>query len=180
MSFIRDDAMALLQRWRGVLIGLGVAALGLWWVLTSTGLLGWLGWVVILAGGALAFTGVQRLRFAAGRSATDPGPGVVTITEGQVTYFGPLTGGVVAMSELARLEIDHSGRPAHWHLHQTGQPTLSIPLTATNAGALFDVFATLPGLSTERLLTQMRGGQGRRVVVLWQRDSSALRLSLRD
>ncbi len=180
MSFIRDDAMVILQRWRGVLIGLAVAALGLWWVLTSTGLLGWLGWLVIIAGAALAFTGVQRLRFAAGRSATDPGPGVVTITEGQVAYFGPLTGGVVALSELVRLEIDHRGKPAHWHLHQQGQPVLSVPLTATNAGALFDVFAALPGLSTARLLTQMQGGRSADVVVIWQREASLARLTLRD
>lgn len=173
MSFIRPEVTTLLHRWRGILTGAAIALLGLWWVLTSTGLLGWIGWAVIAAGLALAFTGLQRLRFATGRG----GPGVVSITEGQVAYFGPLTGGVVALSELSRLDIDHSGKPAHWALHQPGQPVLTIPLTAENAEALFDVFAALPGLSMERLLSQMQP-RGAQITVLWQRDAPPARLTL--
>jgi hypothetical protein len=173
MSFIRPEVLTLLQRWRGVLAGAAVALLGLWWSLTSPGLLGWIGWPVMAAGLALAFTGLQRLRFVTGRD----GPGVVSITEGQVAYFGPLTGGVVALSELDRLEIDHSGAPAHWRLHQPGQPMLVIPVTAENAGALFDIFAALPGLSTARLLSQMRA-QDRRIAVIWQRKAPPARLTL--
>ena len=173
MSFIRPEVATLLHRWRGILIGAGIALLGLWWVLTSTGLLGWIGWAVIAAGLALAFTGVQRLRFAAGRG----GPGVVSITEGQVAYFGPLTGGVVALSELSRLDIDHSGTPAHWRLHQPGQPMLAIPVTAANADALFDIFAALPGLSMEWLLSQMHPRRAQ-ISVLWQRDAPPARLTL--
>ena len=173
MSFIRPEIATLLQRWRGVLTGAAVALLGLWWVLASPGLLGWIGWPVLAAGLALAFTGVQRLRFVTGRG----GPGVVSITEGQVAYFGPLTGGVVALSELDRLEVDHTGTPAHWYLHQAGQPMLAIPVTAENAEALFDVFASLPGLSTERLLSQMRPG-GAHIAVIWQRDAPPARLTL--
>lgn len=172
MSFLRPEATALLRRWRGVLSGGAVAAIGLWWIFTSYGVLGWIGWVVLAAGGALAFTGLQRIRFATGQD----GPGVVSITEGQVAYFGPLTGGVVALSELARLEIDHGAKPAHWRLHQPGQPLLEIPLTAQNAGALFDVFAALPGLNTERLLTQMHP-HGAHIVVIWQRDAPLARLT---
>lgn len=176
MSFLRPEAMALLRRWRGVLGGTAVATLGLWWIVTSFGVLSWIGWVVLAAGLALAFTGLQRIRFATGQD----GPGVVSITEGQVAYFGPLTGGVVALSELARLEIDHGAKPAHWRLHQPGQPLLEIPLTAQNAAALFDVFAALPGLSTERLLAQMRPrvAQVAHIVVIWQRDAPLARLTL--
>jgi hypothetical protein len=173
MSFIRPDVLTRLQRWRAVLIGAAIAALGLWWVTTSTGLLGWIGWPVIVIGAALAFTGLQRLRFATGRG----GPGVVSITEGQVAYFGPLTGGVVALSELDRLEIDHGSKPTHWVLHQPGQPALMIPLTAENAESLFDIFASLPGLNMARLLSQMRGG-GPHVAVIWQRDLPPARLTL--
>jgi hypothetical protein len=173
MSFVRPEVMTLLQRWRGVMTGAAVALLGLWWVLTSPGILGWIGWPVLAAGLALAFTGLQRLRFVTGRG----GPGVVSITEGQVAYFGPLTGGVVALSELDRLEVDHTGTPAHWQLHQAGQPMLAIPVTAENAEALFDVFASLPGLSTERLLSQMRPG-GAHIAVIWQRDAPPARLTL--
>lgn len=173
MSFLRPEALALLRRWRGVLGGGALALLGLWWTQTSPGVLGWIGWAVLAAGLALAFTGLQRIRFATGQD----GPGVVSITEGQVAYFGPLTGGVVALSELGRLEIDHGAKPAHWRLHQSGQPVLEIPLTAQNAAALFDVFAALPGLSTERLLSQMRP-RGAHIVVIWTRDAPLARLTL--
>lgn len=173
MSFVRPEVTAALSRWRGVLTGGVVALLGLWWILTSTGLLGWIGWPLAAIGAALAFTGLQRLRFASGRG----GPGVVSITEGQVAYFGPLTGGVVALSELDRLEIDHSGKPAHWVLHQPGQPALSIPVTAENAEALFDIFAALPGLSMERLLARMRAGEAH-VDVIWHRGPLPARLTL--
>jgi hypothetical protein len=174
MSFVRPEVQHILQRWRGVLIGAAVAALGLWWTLTSSGILGWIGWAVMVAGAALAFTGAQRMRFVTDRG----GPGVVSITEGQVAYFGPLSGGVVALSELSQLDVDHSGIPSHWQLHQPGQPVLAIPLTAENAGALFDVFAALPGLSTERLLARMRDRRGAHIVVIWQRDAAPARLTL--
>lgn len=173
MSFIRPEVATLLHRWRGVMIGAAIALLGLWWALSSTGLLGWIGWTVLATGLAFAFTGLQRLRFVTGRG----GPGVVSITEGQVAYFGPLTGGVVALSELDRLDIDHSGKPAHWVLHQSGQPPLTIPLTAENAEALFDIFAALPGLSTERLLSQMRP-HGAHIAVIWHRETTPARLTL--
>ena len=173
MSFVRPEVIRLLRRLRGVMTGAAVALLGLWWITTSTGLLGWIGWPLLGLGAALAFTGLQRLRFASGRG----GPGVVSITEGQVAYFGPLTGGVVALSELDRLEIDHSGKPTHWVLHQPGQPALTIPLTAENADALFDIFAALPGLSMERLLARMRAG-GAHVDVIWHRSPPPARLTL--
>ncbi|MCD1626219.1 MAG: hypothetical protein ACU0B7_09305 [Paracoccaceae bacterium] len=173
MSFVRPEVSRVLHRWRGVLTGAAVAAIGLWWIVTSSGLLGWVGWTILAAGLALAFTGLQRLRFAVGQG----GPGVVSITEGQVAYFGPLTGGVVALSELTRLDIDHSGKPAHWQLHQPGQPVLSIPVTAENAGALFDSFAALPGLNTERLLAQMHATRPH-IAVIWQRDIPLARLTL--
>jgi hypothetical protein len=173
MSFLRPEAVAALHRWRGVMIGAGVAALGLWWIVTSHGLLAWIGWPLLAIGAALAFTGLQRLRFVTGRG----GPGVVSITEGQVAYFGPLTGGVIALSELDRLEIDHSSKPAHWVLYQPDQPPLAIPLTAENAHALFDIFAALPGLSMEHLLAQMRKGRSH-VAVIWHRDAPPARLTL--
>jgi len=173
MSFVRPEVLRVLRRWRGVLTGGAIATIGIWWIVTSIGLLGWIGWVVLAAGLALSFTGLQRLRFAVGQG----GPGVVSITEGQVAYFGPLTGGVVALSELTRLDIDHSGTPAHWCLHQPGQPVLAIPVTAENADALFDSFAALPGLNTERLLAQMHATRPH-IAVIWQRDLPAARLTL--
>ncbi len=164
MSFIRPEVRAAIRRWREVLTGVGVAVLGTTWVLGPGGLLGWLGWLLIAGAGALVVVGVQRARF---RSATG-GVGVVQVDEGQVSYFGPLTGGSAAMSELARLSLDPRMKPKHWVLEQPGRPTLYIPVNAEGTEVLFDVFAALPGLRTEVMLGALSGHPAGPVVI-WQR-----------
>lgn len=164
MIFIRPEVRAALWRWRELLIGAAITALGASWVLGPGGLLGWVGGLLIVAGLALVVIGVQRARFRAGSD----GPGVVTVDEGQITYFGPLTGGAVALSEIERLTLDPTARPHHWILQQPGQPPLYIPVNARGAEALFDVFATLPGLRTEQMLGALHN-PGDSPVVIWQR-----------
>ena len=168
MSFLRPEARAALWRWREVLVGTALLAIGLWWVLTTIGLLHWLGYVVLVLAVATLAAGLQRARFRAGSG----GPGVVRVDEGQVAYFGPLTGGVVAIGDLVTLKLDPRARPAHWILSQPGQPELAIPLTAEGADALFDAFATLPGIRTEHMLAQMRRRSGQ-TVVIWQKPRTA-------
>ena len=168
MSFIRPAARASLWRWREALAGAGALALGLWWLLGTTGLMPFVGGALALAGAALGLAGLQRARFRAGAG----GPGVVRVDEGQIAYFGPLTGGVVALSEITALGLDPTGRPAHWVLSQPGQPDLHIPLNSEGAEALFDAFAALPGLRTEQMLAAMRA-RGGGPVTLWRRAGPA-------
>lgn len=168
MSFVRPDARAALWRWREVLAGLVAGGIGLWWILAGSGILVWIGAAILAAGAGLAIIGTQRLRFRTGQR----GPGAVRVDEGQIAYFGPLTGGIAAISELAELRLDPRGTP-HWVLVQPGQPDLHIPLGADGAEALFDAFASLPGLSTEQMLTAMRRKEDRPFVV-WRRGARAL------
>lgn len=168
MSFIRPEARVAIWRWREVLTGVAVGALGLSWVLGPGGLLGWLGWVLVIAGAALVVIGVQRARFRAGFG----GVGMVQVDEGQVSYFGPLTGGSAAMSDLRRLSLDPRMKPKHWVLEQPGQPPLYIPINATGVDALFDVFAALPGLNTERMLSGL-ADQGTHPMVIWQKTTTS-------
>ena len=169
MSFVRPKARAALWRWREGLIGAALLALGLWWALGMFGMLHWLGYALILAGIVLAIAGFQRARFR----TTQGGPGIVQVDERQIAYFGPLTGGVVALGEMTRLSLDRAAHPAHWVLSQPGQPDLYIPLTAGGSDLLFDAFATLPGIRTERMLSQMRRG-GHDTIVIWQKRTNAL------
>lgn len=167
MSFIRPEAKLALWRWREVLVAFFVLILGLSWVSGPGGLLAWLGWFLILVSVALAVIGIQRARFRTGAG----GQGVVTVDEGQITYLGPLDGGIVATREIERLALDPTSSPAHWVLDQSGQPALHIPVNAEGAEALFDVFSSLPGLKTEQMLSELNG-KSRHPVVIWERTPS--------
>lgn len=164
---IRPAAAAAIKRWQEALIGLAVIALGLYWALfTGGGLLHWIGYVVIAIGVALTVTGIQRARFRTG----DGGPGVVQIVERRISYFGPLSGGIVDLDALEALSLDPTSKPAVWLLMAPGQPRLEIPLTAKGADQLFDAFATLPGIRTEHMLRQMQEGAVHSVVI-WRAPS---------
>jgi hypothetical protein len=165
MTFFRPEAKAALWRWREVLGAVALAVLGLWWIIGPGGLLALPGWALVVVGVALALVGVQRVRF---RGAGD-GQGAVQVDEGQIAYFGPLTGGVVALTALERLSLDRDAKPAHWRLDVPGQAAVSIPVNAAGSDALFDAFATLPGFRTERMLAELRSNR-RHSVVIWERS----------
>lgn len=167
MSFIRPEARAELWRWREVLTGIGLALLGLSWISGPGGLLGGIGWAVVAIASIVVVVGVQRARFRTGNG----GPGVVLVDERQITYYGPLTGGVIATENLEKLTLDPTAKPAHWILDQHGQPPLHIPVTAEGADDLFDVFSTLPGLQTQRMLAELTGTGGLPVVI-WERNTT--------
>jgi hypothetical protein len=154
---VRPELRAVLWRWRDVLAGLGVAAAGIW-LAGAGGLLTWIGGAAGLAGLAFAVAGVQRARFR----ASGAGPGLVRVVEGQLAYFGPATGGVIDVQTLRRIDY----RDGLWRLHGAGT-TLEIPADAAGAEALFDVFASLPGLGAETVLAAMRAPDGATRTV-WQ------------
>jgi len=164
MSFVRPEARAAIWRCRELIAGGAIGLLGASWVAGTGGLVWWLGWVLVTIGAAGTIIGLQRLRFRIGVG----GPGVVQVDEGQISYFGPLTGGAVALSELERLRLDHTATPSHWVLDMAGQPSLQIPVNAEGSDALFDAFSTLPGLRTERMLSELRK-PGSHQVVIWER-----------
>ena len=162
--FFRPEAKAVLWRWREVLVGVGLALFGLWWIIGPGLLLALPGWAFVLGGIALCLVGAQRGRF---RGAGD-GLGAVQVDEGQIAYFGPLTGGVVALAALERLSLDRTASPAHWRLDAPEQAPVMIPVNAAGADALFDAFSKLPGLRTERMLSELRAQRGH-AVVIWER-----------
>ncbi|MEM8632567.1 MAG: hypothetical protein AAGF74_15135 [Pseudomonadota bacterium] len=168
MSFIRPEAQETLWRWREVLVGAALGLLGLWMGWSGIGAQAIVGIVLMVAGVALCAAGWQRGRFRAGRD----GAGVVHVTEGQVTYYGPLTGGVLARSEISRVALDGRGTP-HWVLSAPGRDDLAIPTNAEGAEALFDVFSALDGFPTEAMLAALEG-PGQEVSVIWQHRTAAL------
>lgn len=169
MTFFRPEAQAELWRWRECILGGGLLLFGLWLVLGPGLLLAVPGYALILAGAAAVWLGIQRARFR----GADGGAGAVQVDEGQITYFGPLTGGTVALREMDQLSLERAMFPAHWRLDQPGQAPLLIPVNAAGSEALFDAFASLPGLKTERMLTELHATR-HQAVVIWRRGGGRL------
>ena len=168
MSFIRPEARAAVAQWREALIGAVVLLVGVWWA-SGIGLTKWLGVALVAAGAVLIVSGIQRARFRVGKG----GPGVVQVDEGEVAYFGPLNGGTVAIRSLSRVVLDGRSSPPVWALYQPGQAPLHIPVNAEGSDALFDAFASLDGIRTENMLTQLKATPDHPVVI-WAKDDRRL------
>ena len=163
-NMLRPEARATLWRWREVLLGGLIMALGLWWAWGSFGWVRWVAGLVIVAGFLSGVVALQRLRFSMGGG----GAGLVQVDERRLVYFGPLTGGVIDLGDLVRVDLDPTGKPAHWVLRDMGGQMIYIPVNAEGAEALFDVFAALPGIRTERMLDLLKN-RPKEQVLIWQR-----------
>lgn len=169
-DFLRPEARAALWRWREALSGAALAVFGFWWGVGAASLVQWIGWAVVALGIALALAGIQRARFRTGAG----GPGIVQIDERRLSYFGPLTGGIIDMDDLTRLELDPKGLPApHWILSGEGGQRVAIPITATGADSLFDLFASLPGIRTAQMLAALEDQPTARITI-WDRPPAQL------
>ncbi|MGR3435434.1 MAG: hypothetical protein ACU0CO_11195 [Shimia sp.] len=169
MSFVRPEAAAVLARWRDVLIGFGLMALGTVWVVRGTALLPTLGVVVGLLGAAFVTIGLRRVVFPPGGD----GPGIVEITERRIAYMGPETGGVVSIDALARVEIETGRAGLVWHLAGADGTRLAIPGAARGADGLFDALIALPGLNEAEAARAVRARTHDRFLI-WQADRRAL------
>jgi len=144
--FLRPEARATLWRWRDVIGAAIIILLGLWWLGIANGVVRWLG-----AGG----------------------PGIVSVIERKLAYFGPLTGGTFDLEDITSLSLDPTAKPAHWVVTGPNLQTLEIPVNAAGSDALFDAFATLPGIRTQKLLDALEHTPDARIVI-WQRSARLL------
>lgn len=169
-EFLRPAVREALWRWRDVIVALGVGALGLWWVLGTFGIVYWLGWGLIALSVLLLAAGVQRGRFRRGGG----GPGVVSLDEGRLSYFGPLTGGAIPLAEIDSVVFDPVGAAdGQWIVTGLDRTVLAIPMRAAGAEVLFDALNTLPGLRTQDVLAVL-SSPPRKAVTVWQRESIRL------
>ncbi len=169
MSFVRPEVQSALARWAEAIAGGIVLALALYWLIWGTGLLPYVGAALAPLALAVIWLGVQRGRFRVGKD----GPGAVQIAEGQIAYYGPLTGGVRAIDALKAVILDPTQRPISWVLQARGEEDLAIPLNAAGAEALFDAFAALPGLKTGHMLRQLEQHPDHPVVI-WHEPARRL------
>lgn len=175
MSFIRRDARRFLLRWAEPAIYAGATALGAFWLHAQTGAW-WLVAVALVAGGYLFYSAL--LAALAAQGDEEQGPGVVSVEERRLAYFGPRAGGVISIDEIFEIAISPPEArmwdyDTAWVLRWSKtEPALIIPAAAEGAEALLDAFAALPGFSPARALLALRVKDGP-LVTIWRRDGGA-------
>lgn len=169
MSFIRPELVAMATRWREVVAGAALVGLGVWTATRGGYLLTPLGLALSALGFGWALTAWRRLRFLQAGEA----PGILRVTEAQIAYFGPRVGGFVGLPELSELRLVTLRGRRIWKLKQGDGQLLHIPVEAEGADALFDAFASLPGIDMAALVAAL-GSDGpasdSRVVALAEVD----------
>jgi hypothetical protein len=170
MSVIRPEVSALLSRWSEVIAAALSCVLGAW--MMSVG--GWVLWPVGLAligaAGAWAAVAIRRMRF---RRQVEQ-PGVILLDEGQLSYFGPLYGGVVALADLVEIRIGWRDESLEWRLRSRDGQMLRVPASAMGSDRLYDAFAVLPGIDMALLSQSLDDPPGAGVSrPLWVRPGLA-------
>jgi hypothetical protein len=151
MSLIRPELMAAAHRWREVIAALALAAFGLWTATRGGYLLTPLGLALAALGTGWALTSWRRLRFQQDGEA----PGIVRVTEAQIAYYGPRVGGFIGLPELSEIRLLTLRGRRIWKLKQGDGQLLHIPVESDGAEALFDAFATLPGIDMAALVAAL-------------------------
>ena len=132
--------------WREPLIAIVFAALGLYWIINSHGILYTIGFGFLITGATLAYAGYQRIRF----KRAETGGGLIDFTEGQISYFGPKTGAIFSIDEIKCLILDQSNSYSKWIVEITAGNKVEIPTNVKGNEVLFDVFNNLEGFQTEK------------------------------
>jgi hypothetical protein len=158
---IRPGAAAVLARWRDVLIGAALGALGLWLLPTPGYVVPALGAGLTALGAGLMLVALRRLRL----SAASQGPGVVQVIEGQLAYFGPEGGGFLSLDDLAALAVEGDA----WVLTGTDGTRVRVPRGAQGVEALTDALVRLPGLDPGALVRAASVGPD---LALWRRGAA--------
>lgn len=171
MSFIRPEIVAVARKWRECLVGGLAVGLGLYLGLTGTLAAKIISAGLVLGGVLLILAGIQRARFRKGSE----GPGVVSLDEGRLSYFGPQDGGVLALADIASVDLITQGDGSHWSIEGASGEALLIPTNAAGADVLFDAFGALPGLDVAVVLQAVEAATPGRVLI-WARARDHLAL----
>lgn len=148
---IRPEIATALVRYREALGAGLVVVVGLWLVVLGGYVLVPLGVIVAAIGAALTLTALRRARFV----QTVAAPGVVDLDERQISYLAPELGGFISLDELVEIRLLSMRGHRMWRLKQADGQALLIPIDATGAEMLFDVFASLPGMDTAALVVAL-------------------------
>jgi hypothetical protein len=172
VSFVRPEVAEAIRRYGEPAIYAAIAALCLWKGVALLAAGAWIGLAPMALGlvAAFAVLGTAERALVARRSAA-AGPGIVTVQEGRISYFGPHGGATVAVDALVRVDIvtgDDDAGDARWELTDEMGKRMSIPAGAANAGTLLDVLGGLPGFNNMAVVLAMRAEEPGRTPI-WRR-----------
>ncbi|MEO1796330.1 MAG: hypothetical protein AAFR53_04865 [Pseudomonadota bacterium] len=171
---IRPEAKEAILEWKEIIAGGALTIIGGNWVVNGHTLQPVLGGLMGLLGLALIFIGWRRVRFPMGGT----GPGMVEVTERQITYMTAMGGGAVAIDGLNRVEVKTGASGIQWVFSAGPGETLTIPGDAKGAEALFDALVSLPGINYDQAMRAARApgslAQGPDSFLIWQKDRKAL------
>lgn len=159
-----NTLISSLLNWREPLIAIGLAALGLYWIINSHGILYTIGFGFLITGTTLAYAGYQRIRF----KRAETGGGLIDFTERQISYFGPKTGAIFSIDEIKCLILDQSNSYSNWIVEITAGNKVEIPTNVKGNEVLFDIFNNLEGFQTEKMLEALSSSDSIKTV-LWQK-----------
>lgn len=151
MTPIRPELLAALQRNAELLAALALALFGTWTAAQGGYFLTPLGLALCAMGAGWALTNWRRLRFLQAGEA----PGIVRVTEAQIAYYGPRVGGFVGLPDLSEIRLLTLRGRRIWKLKQGDGQLLHIPVESDGADALFDAFASLPGIDMAALVAAL-------------------------
>lgn len=166
MGFLRPEVTQWFSRWAESVAAAVLAAAGLWFLWRGfsrfNAVLELIGLVLLVLGAAAFWASYQRTRFARAKQ----GPGLVEVTERQISYLTPFGGDSIDLDAMTRLEL-RSGidQQRSWVLTQTAGPTLFIPVNAAGADRLFDAFSALPNMDSARLVAAVNATGDQRDVI---------------
>ncbi len=152
-GLIRPEAAAALARWREVIAAAAALLFGVWALGAPGPVVKGVGVVAIVVGAGLLVIALRRRLFLG--SGEDPG--VVSLDEGRIAYFGPHYGGMIDVPALTEIRLRREGGKRSWLLIAAPTEALAIPHGARDAGLLFDVFASLPHFDTDAALRELQG-----------------------
>lgn len=179
MSFFRREATDAIRRYGEPALYLILAVVAFWQGMRLINQGAWVGVVLLGVGAvpALAVFGTLERAVVAWRGRR-AGPGMVSIKEGQIAYFGPHGGAVLAFDALIRVEIlttdqgpfadDH-----FWLLTDEMGQSAMIPGGAQDAPKLLDRLGSLPGFDHMAVLSAMGSTENAKFLI-WQRPRQSV------
>lgn len=167
---MRPEVRDLIWRWREVIVAAVFVALLGWWAASSFGFIRYFALAVTAISVIFAIAALQRVRFG----VTSGGMGAVEFDEGVVSYLTAGIGGQIEIADMTAVTLLPAGKgPAHWQLEAPAVTPLLVPVDAFGAEKLFDVFVTLEGIETERMLRQLKSAPDQPVVI-WSKRTVTL------